>query len=91
MFDLEVSIKAMQAGILPAFTSEEISRLLNSCDPEEAYRLKRKFRKLWRKEMKQQLKNASTDEEVEYIGASFSSPKARRRYVKRMLEKQEAV
>lgn len=91
MFDLEVSIKAMQAGILPAFSSEEIARLLNSCDPEEAYRLKRKFRKLWRKEMKAQLKNASTDEEAKSIGSSFSSPKTRRRYVKRMLEKQEAV
>ena len=91
MFDLEVSIKAMQAGILPAFSSEEIARLLNSCDPEEAYRLKRKFRKLWRKEMKEQLKKATTDEEAKHIGASFSSPKIRRRYVKRMLEKQEAV
>lgn len=91
MFDIEVSIKALQAGILPAFDSEEIARLLDSCDPEEAYRLKRKFRKLWRKQMKEQLKKASTDEEVRFIGATFSSPTNRRHFVKKMLENQEAV
>ena len=87
MFDLEISIKAMQAGILPAFSSSEIARLLESCDPEEAYRLKRKFRKLWRKEMKAQLKNASTKEEVNKISSTFSSPGQRRFIVKENLTK----
>ena len=52
MVDLELSIKALQEGILPAFTGEEVAKLLETCDPEEAHRLKRKFRKLWRKAYK---------------------------------------
>ncbi len=87
MFDLEVSIKALQAGILPAFSSDEIARLLESCDPEEAYRLKRKFRKLWRKEMKSQLKNASTKEEEAKVSKVFSSPGYRRLVVRENLVK----
>lgn len=87
MFDLEVSIKALQAGILPAFSSDEIARLLESCDPEEAYRLKRKFRKLWRKEMKSQLRNASTKEEEARITKYFSSPGWRRTVVRENLVK----
>lgn len=87
MFDLEVSIKALQAGILPAFSSDEIARLLESCDPEEAYRLKRKFRKLWRKEMKSQLKNASTKEEEAKVSKVFSSPGYRRIVVRENLVK----
>ena len=87
MFDLEVSIKALQAGILPAFSSDEIARLLESCDPEEAYRLKRKFRKLWRKEMKTQLRNASTKEEEVKVSKVFSSPGYRRIVVRENLVK----
>ena len=87
MFDLEVSIKALQAGILPAFCSDEIARLLESCDPEEAYRLKRKFRKLWRKEMKTQLRNAATKEEEAKVSKVFSSPGYRRIVVRENLVK----
>lgn len=87
MFDLEVSIKALQAGILPAFSSDEIARLLESCDPEEAYRLKRKFRKLWRKEMKTQLRNAATKEEEAKVSKVFSSPGYRRIVVRENLVK----
>lgn len=87
MFDIEVSIKALQAGILPAFNSDEIARLLESCDPEEAYRLKRKFRKLWRKEMKSQLRNAADKEEEIRISKVFSSPTWRRKVVKDNLVK----
>lgn len=88
MVDLEISIKALQAGILPAFTGDEVAKLLESCDPKEAHRLKRKFRKLWRKEMKHQLRSASTAEEIKRTVATFSSPSARRNIVKRMLQKQ---
>ena len=87
MVDLEISIKALQEGILPAFTGEEVAKLLETCDPEEAYRLKRKFRKLWRKEMKARLRDASTDIEIKRTVAAFSTPSMRRNAVKRMLER----
>ena len=87
MTDLELSIKALQAGILPAFTGDEVSKLLETCDPEEAYRLKRRFRKLWRKELKVRLRAASTDVEARRAITSFSIPSSRRRAVKRSLEK----
>lgn len=86
MFDLEYSIKALQAGILPAWTSEEIARLLETCNPEEARTLKRKFRKLWRKEMKARLKNATTEKEIVSINTTFSSSARRREIVKRSLK-----
>ena len=44
MADLELSLKALQAGILPAFTGDEVAKLLETCDEEEARKLKRKFR-----------------------------------------------
>ncbi len=87
MTDLELSVKALQAGILPAFTGDEVSRLLETCDPEEAHRLKRRFRKLWRKELKVSLRNTSTDAEASRTIASFSIPSSRRWAVKRSLEK----
>jgi len=86
MSNLELSIKALQAGILPAFTGDEVAKLLESCDPNEAHRLKRKFRKMWRKEMKKSLRTASTASEVKRTMASFSSPSGRRHAVKRKLE-----
>lgn len=85
MSDLELSIKALQEGILPAFTAEEVAKLLETCDPEEAYKLKRRFRKLWRKEMKADLRRASTDIEVKRTAAAFSSPSWRRSKVRRKL------
>jgi len=87
MVDLELSIKALQEGILPAFTGDEVARLLETCDPEEAYRLKRKFRKLWRKEMKASLREAATDIEIKRTVAAFSTPSWRRNAVRRMLER----
>ena len=87
MVDIELSIKALQAGILPAFTGDEVAKLLETCDPEEAYRLKRRFRKLWRREMKMALKNASTDVDIKRTVASFSVPSNRRRAVKRKLNR----
>jgi len=86
MIDIELSIKALQAGILPAFTGDEVAKLLESCDPEDAYRLKRRFRKLWRREMKMALKDASTDVDIKRTVASFSVPSNRRKAVRRKLK-----
>jgi len=52
MTDLELTLKALNEGILPSFNSNEIAALLETCDPEDARRMKRKFRKLWRKAYK---------------------------------------
>lgn len=82
MVDLELSLKALQAGILPAFSGEEVAKLLETCDPEEAHRLKRRFRKLWRKEMKAQLRDCSSDIEIKRTAATFSTPASKRATVK---------
>ncbi len=87
MVDLELSIKALQEGILPAFTGEEVAKLLETCDPEEAHRLKRKFRKLWRKEMKASLRQADSDIEIKRTVAAFSTPAWRRNAVRRKLSR----
>ena len=86
MTDLELSIKALQAGILPAFTGDEVAKLLETCDEEEARKLKRKFRKLWRREMKAQLKTAESDTDIRSTMTLFSSPTMRRRAVQKMLQ-----
>ena len=85
MTDLELKIKAMNEGILPSFNSDEIAALLETCDPEEARKMKRKFRKLWRREKKVSLTKASTVEEVKVIEAVFSLPNQRRFLVRKKL------
>lgn len=82
MVDLELSLKALQAGILPAFTGDEVARLLETCDPEEAHKLKRKFRKLWRKEMKAQLRDCESDIDIKRTAATFSTPASKRSVVR---------
>ncbi len=85
MTDLELTIKAMNEGILPSFNSDEIATLLETCEPSEARRMKRKFRKLWRREKKVSLTKASTAEEVKVIEAVFSLPIQRRILVRKKL------
>tara|TARA_Y100001970_G_scaffold262699_1_gene347256 strand:- start:1897 stop:2160 length:264 start_codon:yes stop_codon:yes gene_type:complete len=85
MTDLELTLKALNEGILPSFNSNEIAALLETCDPEDARRMKRKFRKLWRRERKNSLSNASTAEEVKVIDAMFSLPVQRRNLVRKKL------
>ncbi len=87
MIDLQLSIQAMNEGIVPSFDSMEIAGMLDSCDPKIARKMKRKFRKLWRREMKQSLKAASTAEELRVIQAIFSLPVQRRNLVRRKLQK----
>lgn len=87
MLELELNIKALQEGILPAWTGAEVAKLLETCDPEEAYRIKRKFRKMWRKEMKKSLRSASTQNEIKRTVAEFSTPSGRRTAVKNKLRR----
>ena len=83
--DLELTIKALNEGILPAFRSDEIAALLETCDPQEARRMKRKFRKLWRKEKKSSLMKCSTAAEMKVVNAMFSLPVQRRNLVRKKL------
>ena len=85
MTDLELTLKALNEGILPSFNSNEIAALLETCDPEDARRMKRKFRKLWRREKRVSLTSASTVEEVKTIEAIFSLPNQRRFLVRKKL------
>ena len=85
MTELELTIKALNEGILPSFNSNEIADLLETCEPEEARKMKRKFRKLWRKERKSHLASASTAEEVKVVEAIFSLPNQRRVLVRKRL------
>jgi hypothetical protein len=85
MTNLELTIKALNEGILPSFDSDEIAALLETCDPMEARKMKRKFRKLWRRERKNSLINASTAEEVKVIDVMFSLPVQRRNLVRKKL------
>ena len=85
MTDIELTIKAMNEGILHAFNSSEVAQLLETCDPKDARKMKRKFRKLWRKEKKQSMKTASSVEELKVIDAMFSIPVQRRNLVRKRL------
>jgi hypothetical protein len=85
MIDLELTIKAMNKGILPAFNSIEIAALLETCDPADARRMKRKFRKLWRRQKKSSILEATSAEEIKVINAIFSVPVQRRNLVRKKL------
>jgi len=41
-------IKMIEDGIIPAFTSKELSVMLDSMTEEEKRKVKRRFRKIWR-------------------------------------------
>ena len=58
MTDLELTLKALEAGILPSFNSDELKQLFETCEPEDARRMKRKFRKLWRQQRAEELRNS---------------------------------
>lgn len=85
MTDLELTIKAMNKGIIPAFNSSDIARLLETCDPGDARRMKRKFRKLWRREKKNEIRKAESEADLRYIEAWFSVPVQRRNTVRKRL------
>jgi hypothetical protein len=86
--NLTLTVKAMQAGILPAFSSFEIKEYLKSCSPEQSRALRRKFRKLWRKEMKSSIKEVAFEIEKSKIKLYFLSRWYRRHSVKKFLKNQ---
>jgi len=86
--EIELNIKAMNAGILPAFNSTEIDKLLETLDEEQTRAVKRKFRKMWRKERDRMLKTAENPAEFERISKSFESRSKRRLIVKKMISEQ---
>ena len=49
---IEAKIKMLEMGIAPAFTSRELREMLESLPVEERKKAKRKFRKIWRKLLK---------------------------------------
>ena len=49
-------IKMIEDGIIPAFTSKELSMMLESMDEAERRKVKRRFRKVWRNMAKQSSK-----------------------------------
>ena len=90
MTDLELTLKALEAGILPSFDSAEIRQLFETCEPAEARKMKRKFRKLWRKSRKQEIRQATahsnySDSITDNIKDRFKMPSRRRRSVKNQL------
>ena len=50
---IQVKIDMIEAGIVPAFTAYELISMLKSLNPNERRKAKRKFRKLWRKFLKE--------------------------------------
>ena len=42
-------IKMIDLGIIPAMTGGELTKMLESLSPEDRKKVKRKFRKVWRK------------------------------------------
>ena len=53
--EIFVKIKMIEEGIVPAFTGCELSNLLKSLSPSERRKVKRKFRKIWKKMLKRNL------------------------------------
>lgn len=90
MTDLELTLKALQAGILPSFDSDDIKKLLATCNSDEARKMKRKFRKLWRKERRKDIQSTFNYRNndlsvVSRIKESYANPAQRRRSVKNLL------
>ena len=85
MTEIELTIKALEEGILPAFSGDELAKLFESCDPDQARKMKRKFRKLWRKEMRKSLDSATSPAHHQRIVDSFRSAAVRRRSVRKNL------
>ena len=83
--DIEMNIKAMNAGILPAFNSTTVDKLLETLNKEESRSMKRKFRKMWRKERDRMLKAAKSPAEFERITKQFESPLVRRKAVQQRI------
>lgn len=86
---IEIEIKAMNAGILPAFHSHMIDDLFSTLDKETSRAMKRKFRKLWRKARDKKISSAASSTEKEFIRQNFESPTVRRDAVLQMIRNNE--
>ena len=49
---MKAKINMIDIGILPAFTGKELTEMLESLSPDEKRKVKRKFRKIWKKLLK---------------------------------------
>jgi len=86
MTDLELTLKALEAGILPSFNSDELKQLFETCDPVDARKMKRKFRKLWRQQLAKELRSPELHaSQRRRIKAAYEAPACRRRSVKNKL------
>jgi hypothetical protein len=85
MTDIEMTIYALEHGILPSFNSEEIDKLLQTLDDDECRIMKRRFRKLWRRARATAVKHAQTTCEASLIFDSFQSPARRRGAVRQSI------
>ena len=91
MTELELTLKALEAGILPSFNSADIKKLLETCEPQEARKMKRKFRKLWRKHLRREIHEVTTTPSEDHalatrIKESYKVPARRRQRVKSALK-----
>ena len=50
---MKAKINMIELGILPAFTGSELTEMLNSLSKSEKRKVKRKFRKIWKKLVKE--------------------------------------
>jgi len=50
---MKAKINMIELGILPAFTGTELTEMLNSLSESEKRKVKRKFRKIWKKLLKE--------------------------------------
>ena len=55
---VRAKIKMIEMGLVPAFTGHELIKMLDTLSDEERRISKRKFRKIWRKILKNDPKNA---------------------------------
>lgn len=50
---MKAKINMIELGILPAFTGTELTEMLSSLSEDEKRKVKRKFRKIWKKLLKE--------------------------------------
>lgn len=84
LFNLKLQIEFMNKGIVPlgvgelsADTWQDINRILAAMPPEEARRMKRKFRKEWRRIVKRRLDHGGRKgrREANEVGLGFPTPR----------------
>tara|TARA_Y100000310_G_scaffold31688_1_gene30038 strand:- start:1630 stop:1941 length:312 start_codon:yes stop_codon:yes gene_type:complete len=96
LFDILLDIQYLETGLVPDNISVSesgmtLKKRLESLSPEESRSARRKFRKLWRKEMKRQVREGLTREELTKGKGQSPSPfqKSARRHIVANLLKRE--